>query len=257
MSDTMPALFIGHGSPYNLFQENPFTNSLRVLSLNLPEPRAVVIISAHWVTQGTHITLGDNSKMIYDYYGFPPKFYKYIYPAKGNQQISKEIVDFLPKIIRPSIEWGIDHAATIVLENLFPKANLPIIELSLDYSKPPEYHFELGKKLKPLRERGIMFIGSGNLIHTFRELDWNNQYGTPAYWVEELDALHKQAISVNDFDSLIHYEQWVLSARGFQTNEHYLPILYILGMKDKKDSLEFVYEGFQHGTISHRSFMYK
>ncbi|MFX0073827.1 MAG: 4,5-DOPA dioxygenase extradiol [Candidatus Hermodarchaeota archaeon] len=256
MSNTMPVLFFGHGSPYNLFQENPFTNSLRALGLNLPKPKAIVIISAHWITQGTKITLEDNPKMIYDYYGFPSKFYDYVYPAKGNEQISKEIINFLPEIIKPSTQWGIDHAATIVLENIFPKADVPIIELSLDYWKPSEYHFELGKKLKPLRKKGIMFIGSGNLIHTFRELDWNNQFGPPFPWAEELDKLHKQAISMYDIDNLIHYNRWPLSARAFQTNEHYLPLLYILGMKDKSDSLEFVYEGFQHGTISHRSYMY-
>ena len=257
MSDTMPALFFGHGTPYNLFQENPFTDSLRSLGSKLPKPRAIVVISAHWVTQGTQITLDDNPKMIYDYHGFPPKFYDYIYPAKGNKQISEEIIDFLPKIINSSTKWGIDHAATIVLENLFPKANIPVIELSLDYWKSPEYHFKLGKKLKLLRDKGIMFIGSGNLIHTFREVDFENQYGPPVSWAEELDAHHKHAMTVNDFDSLIHYERWALSARGFQTNEHYLPMLYILGMKDANDSLEFVFEGFQHGTISHRSFMYR
>lgn len=256
MSDRMPVLFFGHGSPFNLFQENPFTNSLRALSSNLPEPRAIVIISAHWVTQGTRLTLDDNPKMVYDYYGFPPKFYEYVYPAKGDRQISEELVEFLPKVINPSLEWGIDHAATIVLENLFPKAKFPVIELSLDYWKPPDYHFELGKKLKQLREEGIMFIGSGNLIHTFREVDFENQFRAPVSWAEELDTLHKHAILNSDFESLIHYDRWALSARGFQTNEHYLPMLYILGMKDNKDTLEFVYEGFQHGSISHRSFMF-
>ncbi|MBY9019945.1 MAG: 4,5-DOPA dioxygenase extradiol [Candidatus Lokiarchaeota archaeon] len=256
MSDTMPALFIGHGSPFNLFQENPFTNSLRALGSTLSEPRAIVVVSAHWVTQGTKLTLDDNPRMIYDYHGFPLYFYEYIYPAKGSKQISEEIIDFLPKIIKSSSKWGIDHAATIVLEKLFPKANIPVIELSLDYGKSPEFHYELGKKLKHLRENGIMFIGSGNLIHTFREVDWENQYGIPVSWAEELDSIHKQAIFTSDFDGLIHYERWPLSTRGFQTNEHYLPMLYILGMKDTKDSLKFVYEGFQHGTVSHRSFMY-
>lgn len=256
MSDAMPVLFFGHGSPYNLFQENPFTNSLRQLGSNLPEPEVIVIVSAHWVTQGTQLTIGNNPRMIYDYYGFPPKFYDYIYPAKGSQKFSEKILEFLPEVITASSEWGIDHAATIVLENLFPKANIPIIELSLDYWNPPEYHFELGKKLKPLREEGIMFIGSGNLIHTFKEVDWNNQYGASASWAQELDKVHKQAISNYDFEGLIHYERWPLSARAFQTNEHYLPMLYTLGLKDKRDKLKFVYEGFQHSTISHRSFMY-
>ena len=252
----MPALFIGHGSPFNLFQENAFTNSLRTLGSNLPQPRTIVVISAHWITQGTQLTLDSNPKMVYDYYGFPPKFYEYVYPAKGNKEISEEIIKFLPKIIKPSLEWGIDHAATIVLEHLFPDANVPVIEMSLDYWKPPGYHFELGKKLKPLRDKGIMFIGSGNLIHTFREVDFENQFGPPVPWAEELDLLHKKSISAHDFDSLIHYKRWTLSARGFQTNEHYLPMLYILGMKDSKDSLEYMYEGFQHTTISHRSFLY-
>jgi len=256
MSDKMPVLFIGHGSPFNIFQQNKFTTSLRNLGSNLPKPRAIVLISAHWLTSGTKITIDDNPKMIYDYYGFPPKFYEYVYPAKGSELIATEIIDFLPLILKPSIEWGIDHAATIVLEHLFPEANVPVIEFSLDYIKPPEYHFELGKKIKSLREKGIMFIGSGNLVHTFRNINMNNQFGPPLSWAEELDTLQKQAISDYDIDNLIHYENWPLSAKGFQTNEHYLPMLYILGMKDLNDSLEFVYEGFQHGSISHRSFMY-
>ena len=253
----LPVIFVGHGSPYNLFNQNSFTRSLNSLGKKLFKqysPDAIVIISAHWLTKGTFITGNDNPKMIYDYYNFPQEFYEYIYPGKGSSKTAEKITQFLPNVLKISDEWGIDHAATILLENMIPSGEIPIIELSLDIQKPPQYHFELGQKLAKLREENILFIGSGNLIHTFRELN-HDMYAEPFDWVIELDSDQKQAIDSYNIDSLINYEKIPLSNRGFQTNDHYLPMLYIMGMKQENEDIRHIYEGFQHGSASHRSFI--
>ncbi|MFX1346687.1 MAG: dioxygenase [Promethearchaeota archaeon] len=251
----LPALFIGHGSPYNLFQKNKFTQSLKELGKKLfsqYKPRAIILISAHWLTPGTFLTVDDNPHMVYDYYGFPKHFYEYVYPANGSSKIAGEIVQSLPNILKATNQWGIDHAATIVLENLLPSGEIPVIELSLDMRQSPKYHFELGQKLAKLREENLLFIGSGNLIHTFREIDWNID-AEPFEWAVQLDNLQKSAIDSHDTKNLINYEQISLSKRGFQTNEHYLPMLYIIGMQQEFENVQYIYEGFQHGSVSHRS----
>lgn len=252
----LPALFIGHGSPYNLFNENDFTKSLRDFGKKLfskYKPRAIVLISAHWLTRGTFLTGDDNPRMVYDYYGFPKHFYEYVYPAKGSSKIAQEITQSFPNILKTSNEWGIDHAATIVLENLIPEGKIPIIEFSLDIRHPPQYHFELGQKLANLREQDFLLIGSGNLIHTFREFNWDIN-AEPFEWAIELDNLQKQALDSHNTNVLINYEQIKLSKRGFQTNDHYLPMLYIIGMQQDDEKVSYIYEGIQHASVSHRSF---
>ena len=253
----LPVIFAGHGSPYNLFQQNSFTQALNGLGEELFKqysPDAIVIISAHWLTRGTYLTGEDNPKMIYDYYNFPKEFYEYIYPANGSSRTAEKITKLLPNVLKPSDEWGIDHAATIILENLIPSGEFPVIELSLDFRKSPQYHFELGQKLASLREENILFIGSGNLIHTFREIN-HDMHAEPFEWAVELDENQKQAIDSYDIDSLINYEKIPLSKRGFQSNDHYLPMLYIMGMKQEDEEVRYIFEGFQHGSASHRSFI--
>ncbi|NHJ84569.1 MAG: dioxygenase [Asgard group archaeon] len=253
----LPALFIGHGSPNNLFADNPFTNTLKSFGKNLFDnhhPKAIVVISAHWLTHGTFITADEKPRMIYDYYGFPKSFYEYVYPAKGAPNTANDIADPLNGIIRLSKDWGIDHAATIVLENILPSGKIPVLELSLDFDKQPKYHYELGQKLAPFREKGILFIGSGNLIHTFRELSYDISAAS-FNWAKELDAIQKQALDTHNLDDLLNITKMSLNKRGFQSLDHYLPMLYILAMKQNDEQLEYIYEGLQHGSISHRSFV--
>ncbi|MHA1913092.1 MAG: 4,5-DOPA-extradiol-dioxygenase [Promethearchaeota archaeon] len=253
----LPALFIGHGSPYNLFNQNNFTHSLKDFGKNLfslYNPKAIILISAHWLTHGTFLTDEDDPRMVYDYYGFPKHFYEYKYPAKGSSKIANEITQYLPDILSTSNEWGIDHAATIVLENLIPSGEIPIIELSLDIRHPPRYHFELGQNLAKLREKNYLFIGSGNLIHTFREFRWDME-AEPFDWVVQLDDIQRNALNSHDIDKLVNYERIELSKRGFQTNDHYLPVLYILGMQHNNEKVQYFYEGIQHASVSHRSFV--
>ena len=253
----LPALFFGHGSPYNLFNQNAFTQSLKdfgEIFFSQYKPKAIILISAHWLTRGTYLTGDDNPRMVFDYYGFPKHFYEYKYPAKGSSKIALEISQSIPDIVKTTNDWGIDHAATIVLENLIPLGEIPVIELSLDVRHPSLYHFKLGQKLARLREQNFLLIGSGNLIHTFRELDWNMD-AEPFEWAIQLDALQKKALNSHDINVLINYEQIQLSKRGFQTNDHYLPMLYIVGMQQEDEDLRYIYEGFQHASASHRSFV--
>lgn len=255
----LPALFVGHGSPFNLFIKSPFTQALNEYGDHFFKENnleAIVIISAHWTTNGTLVTGEKNPKMVYDYYRFPNKFYDYIYPAKGSPEIADKIEKFLPDVISITKEWGIDHAATIVLENILPSGDVPIIELSLNIKKPLKYHYELGKKLAPLRDQGIFFIGSGNLIHTFREAK-PEMISAPFDWAIELDTIQRQAISTLDFEFLFDYDKASLNRRGFQTSEHYIPMLSILGMKHPEERIHYIYEGIQHGSVSHRSFEIK
>jgi 4,5-DOPA dioxygenase extradiol len=255
--DRLPVLFVGHGSPYNIFTKNAFTTSLQNFSkefFHQYHPKAIVLISAHWTTKGTFITADTNLKMIYDYYGFPEKFYEYTYPAHGSPEISSKISNFLPEIIGTTLDWGIDHAATIVLQHILPSGDLPIIELSLDIKKPLQYHYELGKRLAPLRDQGIYFIGSGNLIHTFREMS-PNMDASPFEWALRLDSIQKTAINSEDMDILLDKSKASANKRGFQTLEHYIPLLYVLGMKNSNEKIKYIYEGFQHGSISHRSLL--
>lgn len=255
----LPAIFVGHGSPYNLFTDNSFTKSLKVYGKNLFQefqPDAIVIISAHWLTQGTFITANKDPKMIYDYYGFPKSFYEYIYPAKGSPEIAEKILKFLPSKIKSTSDWGIDHAATIVLENVLPSGSIPIIELSLNFQQKPEFHLELGKQLAPLRNQGILFIGSGNLIHTFRDIDYDISAQTYS-WAKELDTIQKQAIDTNNVNDLLDINKMSSNLRGFQSLDHYLPMLYIIGMQQENEAVSYIFEGFQHASISHRSFEIK
>ncbi|MFW9824262.1 MAG: dioxygenase [Candidatus Thorarchaeota archaeon] len=253
----LPALFIGHGSPYNLFSQNNFTQSIKEFGKDLFVkyiPKAIILISAHWLTHGTLLTSDNQPKMVYDYYGFPKQFYEYKYPAKGSSKIASEIAESLPNTLHTTKDWGIDHAATIVLENLIPSGEIPVIELSLDVRYAPRYHFELGKKLGKLREKNILFIGSGNLIHTFREFNWDIN-AEPFEWTVTLDNLQKKVLDSHDIDFLINYDKIELSKRGFQTNDHYLPMLYIIGMQQEGENIGYIYEGIQHGSVSHRSFV--
>lgn len=250
-----PALFIGHGSPMNLIQQNKFTEDLTLFGKRLEKPKAIVVISAHWLTKGTYITFEEQPRMIYDFYGFPRELYNVKYPAKGSPKIAEEIMEKCEDCnILGTDTWGYDHASYMVLAHLFPKADVPTLELSINFNKEPMYHYKLGKSLTKFREQGIMFIGSGNLIHTFRELN-PVQDAKPFEWALDYDKKQKEDLIQRDHDSLIRYEKWELSKRAFQTNDHYLPMLYIIGMQGETENIEFIHEGIQHGSISHRSFL--
>jgi 4,5-DOPA dioxygenase extradiol len=238
-SPKMPVLFLGHGSPMNAIEDNEFTGGFKKIGEDIPKPNAILCISAHWETRGTHVTAMENPRTIHDFRGFPQKLFDIQYPAPGSPVLAKETKKMISKTqVLLDESWGLDHGTWSVIKHLYPNADVPVIQLSLDYSKPAEYHFELAKELYALRQKGILIIGSGNIVHNLRLVDWNKLSGEPfAFdWAEEAIEKIKFYILDEDFQSLIHFEnQGKAFDLAIPTPEHYLPLLYTLALKDKTD----------------------
>lgn len=252
----LPVLFIGHGSPINILAANPFTSDMVSLGYVLPKPDAIMVVSAHWLTRGTFITSGAQPGQIFDFYGFPEELYRCRYRAPGSPEAVKLVMEISGgKIISGDPDRGIDHAAWSVLKHIFPEQNIPVLELSLDITQEPRYHFDLGNKLATLREHNILIIGSGNIVHNLSDVDFNDD-AEPFTWATEFDLLVRDALEIKDFDVLINYKKFGLSAkRAIPFNDHYLPMLYVLGMTGSDEKLIFVHESVQNGSISMRSFI--
>ncbi len=252
----MPLLFIGHGSPMNAIADNDYTQALNRLGKELPRPQAILVISAHWLTKGTFVTEATKPKTIHDFYGFPQTLFDIQYPAPGSPEISRLVheVTEQPKVQGDKGAWGLDHGAWSVLRHMYPDATIPVLQLSLDLSQPPEYHVNLGKQLAPLRDRGVLILGSGNLVHNLRQIRWAPD-AEPYDWANEFDEWLKQKLAAGDFAAVL-YDFYSTSAGklSIPTLDHYYPLHYILGAAHAHDQLEFQYEGLQNGSISMRSF---
>lgn len=255
-TDRMPVIFIGHGSPMNALLKNEYTEALAGISARVPEPEAVLVISAHWLTGGTKITSGSNPEQIYDFYGFPEELYSIVYRPPGSQEIAGMISDAVTDVkIVSDEDRGIDHAAWAVLRHIYPDQNVPVLELSLDLNASPDRHYNIGRALSVLRGKGILIIGSGNIVHN---LPLMHEYeGTePRDWAVEFDGRVKKCLLENDHASLIGYEKWGrISKYSVPTDEHYNPMLYISALKQDHEKIDFIHESFQYGTISMRSFI--
>ncbi|MBC7420951.1 MAG: 4,5-DOPA dioxygenase extradiol [Bdellovibrio sp.] len=252
----MPVLFIGHGSPMNAIQDNAFTQTLKKMGGELEKPRAVLCVSAHWMTEGTFVTSSEHPKMIYDMYGFPEELYKVKYAASGSLKIAEEVQSKSqqPPIHLDEGKWGLDHGSWSVLKYLFPFADIPVLQLSLDMTKAPEYHFEIGKKIQALRESGVLIIGSGNVVHNLQNMSWNEKE-KPFDWAVEYDEWIKQKLIDQDYAALMKdYNKTKVGQMSVPTLDHYLPMAYVLGAAAKNDKLKFEYEGMQNGSISMRAF---
>ena len=256
MSNILPAIFIGHGSPMNIIADNEFTRDMTLLGKKLAVPDGIVVVSAHWLTHGSYITSSGRPEQIYDFYGFPPPLYRVKYEAPGSPEIANTVIEITGEnIIKADTGRGIDHAAWTVLKYLFPRAEIPVLELSLDISRPPEFHFQLGKRLRELRARNILVLGSGNIIHNLGDIDFDDNAG-PFGWASEFDEIIRGELTGGDFKRLIDYEKLgPLSKRAIPYFDHYLPMLYTLGMKNENDELVFVHDSIQNGSISMRSFL--
>lgn len=246
----MPILFTSHGNPMDIplsKEERPFWNSLFELGKSLQnkfEVKAVLVISAHWCTKGTFVNISPEQKQIYDYYGFPKEYYDVIYHAKGSPEIAHEIKKMVPSITETT-DWGLDHGAWPMLMHLFPDAGIPVFQMSIDYYAKPEYHYELGKQLKLLREKGVLIIGSGSLIHNLslvaQKLRANDM--TAFGWEAEYDEWLKKQIDDRNFENLINYENsHKLGKLAAPTPDHFVPVLYSLGLMDIKDDINYFYE---------------
>lgn len=256
--DRMPVLFIGHGSPMNAIQKNDFTSNLVKLTEIIPKPEAVIVISAHWLTRGTRITSGKNPEQIYDFYGFPEQLYQVKYQPPGSPDIAEMVADYIPGMsIVTDEDRGIDHAAWAVLRHIYPDENVPVLEMSLDMNAHPEDHYKKGMELNRLREKGLLLIGSGNIVHNLAVMDYY-EGSAPHDWAVEFDERVKKCLMENNHEDLIEYEKWgKISKYAVPTDEHYIPMLYAASMKQDDDNLEFIHESIRHGTVSMRSFLIK
>lgn len=248
----MPALFIGHGNPMNAIANNDFTHALAALAADLPRPDAILVVSAHWLTRGTLVLGAPNHRTIHDLGGFPRELYEIQYPALGAPAYADRVSALLAPSAAIDTTWGLDHASWSILRHMWPDASMPVFELSLDMTAPPETHFALGRKLAPLRDEGVLVIGSGNLVHNLARASW--EPGAPAYpWAVEFDEWIAGALTRGDDDALVHYETAGSSARlAVPTTEHYLPLLYPTAMRAEGDSVTFPYAALDMASVSMR-----
>jgi len=258
-TESMPLLFLGHGSPMNAIEENEFVKGFRTLAKTLPKPTAILCISAHWYIKGTKVTAMENPKTIHDFYGFPRPLFDVQYPAKGNPELAKQVKEqLLPEMVDLDQDWGLDHGAWSVIKHLYPNADVPVIQLSIDYSKPFQYHFEIASKLGKLRDKGILVIGSGNIVHNLGLVDFRNMhkdnYGFD-WAIEARDLVNKQIMERN-FESLINlnFENKALRL-AIPTPDHYLPLIYTLGMYRKNESIKLFNDKMVAGSLSMTSLL--
>lgn len=253
-SGRLPVLFLGHGNPMNAIEENGFTRRLATLGQELPRPKALLVVSAHWMTRGTWVTRMDRPRTIHDFYGFPQALFDVQYPAPGSPEVADRVRS---EVSQPSIgaderEWGLDHGTWSVLKHMYPAADIPTVQLSLDMSQPSGFHYELGTKLRALRDQGVMIVGSGNIVHNLRQINFNDGV-KPFDWAVEFDEWVKKRLLDRDHASL--RDQATTTAAGklsVPTPDHWYPLLYVLGAADPSENLRFEHEGIDHGSISMR-----
>ncbi|CAN5586854.1 4,5-DOPA dioxygenase extradiol [soil metagenome] len=238
-----PVLFIGHGSPMNGIEDNEFTARWQAMAKEIPTPAAVLVVSAHWFTNGTRITAMDFPKTIHDFGGFPQQLFDVQYKAPGNPVLAQETADLLHSAnITLDHDWGLDHGTWTVIRHMYPDATIPVLQLSIDYTKGPQYHYELAKELLQLRKKGVLIIGSGNMVHNLGMIAWDkiNEPGYGFDWALQINDQFKQLITSGDYQPLIQYQTLGSAARlAVPTPEHYLPLMYVLGLKQSKDNISF------------------
>ena len=253
-SKTMPILFLGHGSPMNAIEENEFVQGFRNISKTITLPKAIICISAHWYTQGTKVTAMEMPKTIHDFAGFPPELFNVQYPAKGEPSLAAYTKELITSTtVELDDKWGLDHGAWSVIKHLYPEATIPVIQLSIDYTKPPIYHFELAKELQKLREKGILIIGSGNIVHNLRMIDWANfdkdDYGYD--WAIEARATINELLLSGDYKPLMNYqEQGTAFKLAIPSPDHYLPLIYTLGLQKQGEEIALFNDKLLAGSLS-------
>lgn len=246
----MPVLFIGHGSPLNIVAENSYTRDLQALAARLPRPTAVLVVSAHWLTHGTAVGADERNLTIYDFYGFPDALYEKSYPAPGAPEVAERVHALSDGRALPQ-ERGIDHAAWAPLIRMYPAADVPVLELSLDMRLPAAEHYALGRLLAPLRDEGVLIVGSGNIVHNLRVIDWRED-APAAAWSVEFDGWVEQAIAENRHDELIDYLAHPLGRQAAPTPDHYFPLLYALALQRDGEAVTTTHAGIQNATVSMR-----
>lgn len=253
-TEKMPVLFLGHGSPMNAIEENQFVTGFRNVAKTLPKPNAILCISAHWYTKGTKVTAMEMPETIHDFGGFPKELFDVQYPAKGSPALAQETKNLLqPVNVELDDKWGLDHGAWSVIKHLYPKADIPVIQMSIDYTRPAQYHFELAQKLNSLRHKGILIIGSGNIIHNLGLVDWQNfdkdNHGHD--WAIEARANINEYLINGNYQPLINFDK---QSKAFNlaipTPDHFLPLIYTLGLQEKGESLSLFNDKLVAGSLS-------
>ncbi|OSZ77910.1 4,5-DOPA dioxygenase extradiol [Chitinophagaceae bacterium IBVUCB2] len=250
----MPVLFIGHGSPMNGIEDTEFSRRWTQMPKEIPTPKAVLVVSAHWFTKGTQITAMDFPKTIHDFGGFPDELFAVQYPAPGNPVLAKETASLIHSTkIELDHDWGLDHGTWTVVRHMYPEAKIPVLQLSIDYTKGPQYHYDLAKELYELRKKGVLIIGSGNMVHNLRMVAWDKMK-EPGYgydWALQMNDRFKNLITTDDHKPLINYKSLGKEALlAIPTPEHYLPLLYTLGLKGSKDAISFFNDKAVAGSLT-------
>jgi 4,5-DOPA dioxygenase extradiol len=245
----MPAVFFGHGSPMNTLGRNQYTESWRRLGDSIPKPRAVLCVSAHWYTEGTALTAMRKPRTIHDFYGFPQALFDVQYPAPGDPQLAARVRELLgPVEVRLDESWGLDHGTWSVLKHAYPGAEIPVVQLSIDGTQPPKFHYETGKRLAPLRDEGVLVAGSGNVVHNLSLM--KRAGGVPFDWAVRFNERVRAALSSRDHKVLVDFETLGEDARlSVPTPEHYLPLLYVAALQAEDEPMSFVVDGYDLGSV--------
>jgi 4,5-DOPA dioxygenase extradiol len=255
----MPVLFVGHGSPMNAIEDNEFSRRWKQMAKEVPVPKAVVIVSAHWLTRGTHVTAMEHPKTIHDFGGFPKALFDAEYPAPGDPKLASETASLIKSTnVGQDHDWGLDHGAWSVVKQMYPEATIPMIQLSIDYNQPPQYHYDLAKQLADLRKKGVLILASGNMVHNLGMIQFpQNANGDPFTtefgfdWTHELNTIFKEKITNGDHKALINYEQLHKAAKlAVPTPDHYYPLLYALALQGKNDKVSFFNDKAVGGSLT-------
>jgi 4,5-DOPA dioxygenase extradiol len=252
LANTMPAVFFGHGNPMNALQDNTYTQGWAAIGREVPRPKSILSISAHWYISGTSVTSMTAPRTIHDFGGFPPELYRIEYPAPGNPALANRVRDLLaPMPVEPDREWGLDHGTWTVLRHVFPGAEIPVVQLAIDKRQPAKFHFEVGKQLAPLRDEGVLIVGSGNLVHNLHAYAWGRHAVEPYDWAVRFEDKVRDLLNEGNDSPLIGYETLGREAAlSIPTPDHYLPLLYVIALRRDGDPVGFPVEGVDGGSVS-------
>ena len=253
----MPMVFVGHGSPMNAIEDNEFTNSWKEMAKKIPKPKAIISISAHWYTKGTKIMNEENPKTIYDMYGFPKALYEIVYSPPGNPILAKRAKELISRESNYDNSWGIDHGTWSVLVHMYPGRDIPVFQLSIDLTQPPEVHYQIGKELKSLRDEGVLLFGTGNIVHNLRLIQWDME-NKGFDWAYKFDDFIKENIINSNHQNIINYESTFENSRlSVPIPDHFNPILYIIGASEKDDKVTIYNDSCTMGSLSMTSYLFE
>jgi 4,5-DOPA dioxygenase extradiol len=252
MNERMPAIFFGHGNPMNAIQSNAWTEHWRDIGASTPRPEAIVAVSAHWYIAETAVTAMDEPRTIHDFGGFPQALYAVRYPARGDSALAHRIGQLLdPTPVRQDEHWGLDHGTWSVLCHVYPDADVPVVQLSIDETRPASFHYDLARRLAPLRDEGILIMGSGNVVHNLHTYGWGRRVPQPYDWASRFESRARELMLARNHASLVDYESLGLDASmSIPTPEHYLPLLYVLALQRDDEPITFPVEGMDGGSVS-------